>query len=108
MRILLDNCVPWRFGGMLEGHVVSAVVKIGWADLDDGPLLDAIEGKFDVLVTMDKSLPFQQRIDHRSFGIVVLRARGNSLPYIEPLVPTLLQTLTEARPGEVKEVGPVA
>ena len=57
MRILLDNCVPWRFGGKLYGHDVSAVVKIGWGDLDDGPLLDAMDGHNDVLVTMDNGLP---------------------------------------------------
>jgi len=43
---------------------------MGWADLDDGPLLDAMVERFDVLVTVDKSLPKQQRIDNRPLAVV--------------------------------------
>jgi len=45
---------------------------MGWADLDDGPLLDSMAWGFDVLVTVDKSLPKQQRIDNRPLAVVVL------------------------------------
>jgi hypothetical protein len=52
---------------------------MGWADLDDGPLLDVMAERFDVLVTVDKSLPKQQRIDDRPLAVVVLRAKTNRL-----------------------------
>lgn len=42
MRVLIDNCVPWRLGDAIVGHNVSSVVKLGLAGLDDGPLLDAM------------------------------------------------------------------
>jgi len=77
---------------------------MGWADLDDGPLLDAMAGSFDVLVTVDKSLPKQQRVHARPFGIVVLRAKTNRLADLLPLVPELRATLNGLRSGEVREL----
>jgi hypothetical protein len=78
---------------------------MGWADLDDGPLLDAMAGMFDVLVTVDKSLPKQQRLNTRPFGIVVLRAKTNRFIDLVPLTTDLRQALSELKPGEVRELG---
>ena len=50
MRILLDACVPRRLANELSGHEVRTVPEMGWADLDDGLLLDAMAGLFDTLV----------------------------------------------------------
>jgi len=55
--VLLDGCVPRRLASELPGHKVQTAPEMGWADLDDGPLLDAMAERFDVLVTVDKSLP---------------------------------------------------
>ncbi len=77
---------------------------MGWAGLDDGPLLNAMEGKFDALVTVDKSLPKQQRLSSRPFGVIVLRAKTNRLADLLPLVSPLLFALEVLRPGEVREV----
>ena len=104
MRLLLDACVPWRLANELPGHEVRTVPEMGWADLDDGPLLDAMAGLFDVLVTVDKNLPKQQRVSTRSFGIVVLRAKTNRLADLLPLVSTLRVAVAELRPGEVREL----
>jgi hypothetical protein len=73
--------------------------------LDDGPLLAAMDGRFDALITVDKSLPKQQVIATRSFAVVLLRARTNRLADLVPLVPELLAALSSARPGMVLEVG---
>jgi predicted nuclease of predicted toxin-antitoxin system len=104
MRILLDACVPRRLGNELPGHEVRTVPEMGWADLDDGPLLDAMAGLFDALVTVDKNLPKQQRVQNRLFGIVVLRAKTNRLADLLPLVAALRAALEELRPGEVREL----
>jgi hypothetical protein len=77
---------------------------MGWADLDDGPLLDAMAEHFDVLVTVDKSLPKQQRIDNRPLAVVVLRAKTNRLVDLLPLAPKLREVLENARPGQVYEI----
>ncbi len=102
MRILLDACVPRRLANELPSHEVRTVPEMGCADLDDGPLLDAMAGLFDVLVTVDKNLPKQQRVSTRPFGIVVLRAKTNRLADLLPLVSALRAAVEELRPGEVR------
>ena len=104
MRVLLDACVPRRLANELPGHEVRTVPEMGWADLDDGPLLDTMAGLFDALVTVDKNLPKQQRVQNRLFGIVVLRAKTNRLADLLPLVAALRAVLEELRPGEVREL----
>lgn len=104
MRVLLDGCVPSRLAGELPAHEISTAPEMGWADLDDGPLLDAIAERFDVLVTVDKSLPKQQRIDNRPLAVVVLRAKTNRLTDLLPHVPRLRAVLENARPGQVYEI----
>lgn len=77
---------------------------MAWADLDDGPLLNAMAGRFDVLVTVDKNLPKQQQLEHRPFAVVVLRARTNRIVDLRPLVPALRVAILELRPGQVREL----
>ena len=77
---------------------------MGWGDLDNGALLDAMAGDFDVLVTVDKRLPQQQNITNRPFGVVILRARSNRLSDLLPLVPGLRAALSTVKSGVVNEV----
>ena len=105
MRILLDGCVPKRLGRELSGHEVRAAPELGWGDFDDGSLLDAMAGKFDALVTVDKNLPRQQRLDRRPFGVVILRAKTNRLVDLLPLVPWLRATLKRLRTGQATIIG---
>lgn len=77
---------------------------MGWADLDDGPLLDIMAGRFDVLVTVDKSLPKQQRVNNRPVAVVVLRAKTNRLADLVPHVPSLRAVLGTLRLGQVYEL----
>ncbi len=77
---------------------------MGWGNLDDGPLLDAMGNNFDALVTVDKGLAKQQNINVRPFGLVVLRAKTNRLADLLPLVPGLRRTLEKLCPGEVHEL----
>ncbi len=104
VRVLLDGCVPSRLADELSEHEVSTAPEMGWADLDDGPLLDAMAEHFDVLVTVDKNLPKQQRIDNRPLAVVVLRAKTNRLADLRPLTPKLREVLENARPGQVYEI----
>ena len=77
---------------------------MGWGNLDDGPLLDAMGNRFDALVTVDKGLAKQQNINARPFGVVVLRAKTNILAELLPLVPQLRRTLEKLGPGEIHEL----
>ena len=104
MRILLDACVPKRLSRELGNHEVSTAQKMGWGDLDDGPLLDAVAESFDAFVTVDKGIPAQQQLAHRPFAIIVLRAYSNRLADLKALVPALEAQLVSIRPGIVYEI----
>jgi predicted nuclease of predicted toxin-antitoxin system len=104
MRVLLDNCIPWKLSRHIIGHEVASVIKVGWDRLPDGQLLDVMASSHDVLVTMDKNSPFQQRVSDRPFGIIVMRARGSRLKDLLPLIPNLHAALEDIRPGEVREI----
>ena len=106
MRVLLDACVPERLAGYLVGHAVSTVRStFGTADVDDGPLLDALAGRFDAFVTVDKNLRFQQRLRSRPFRIILLRAHSNAIDTLVPLVPEVLHALSEMGSGDLRVVG---
>jgi len=77
---------------------------MGWSDFDDAALLNIMAGRFDVLVTVDKSLPKQQRINDRPLAVVVLRAKTNRLVDLLPFASRLRAVLGNALPGEVYEI----
>ena len=104
MRVLLDACVPKGLRKSPSGHEVRTAPEMGWGDLDNGDLLDAMKGIFDALVTVDKRLPQQQHIKDRPLGVVVLRAKSNRLSDLLPLVPDLLAALSTLEAGAVNEV----
>ena len=104
MRVLLDACVPKGLRKSLSGHEVRTAPEMGWGDLDNGDLLDAMNGLFDALVTVDKRLPQQQHMKDRPFGVVVLRAKSNRLSDLLPLVSDLLTALSQLDAGAVREV----
>jgi predicted nuclease of predicted toxin-antitoxin system len=105
MKVLLDECVPRRLGKELTGHEVSTVPQMGWGGITNGKLLDLARGKFDVLVTIDSNLPFQQNRATLPVSVVVLRARSNKLARLLPLVPAVLTALATVKPGELIVVG---
>jgi predicted nuclease of predicted toxin-antitoxin system len=104
MRVLLDNCVPRSLGKSLPGHDIASATRQPWASLKDGPLLDAMEGQFDVLVTTDKSIPYQQNMKDRAVAVVILRAKSNTIIDLFPLVTELLAVLERIGQGEVVTV----
>lgn len=104
MRVLLDTCVPKRLARDLPGFDVRHAAEVGWGDLDDGPLLTAMEGMFDAFVTVDRNLPHQQNLKARPFAVLVLRAHSNRLTELARLIPKLRAALKRAEPGQVVEL----
>lgn len=104
MRLLLDSCVPKNLARELPEHEVRTAPQMGWGDLDDGPLLIAMTGDFDALITVDRNLRYQQNLRDRPFGVVVLRAKSNRITDLLALMPRLRDVLGELRSGEVREV----
>ena len=77
MRLLLDEHLPIGLSAELHGHAVDTVSGRGWTGIKNGELLRRMTGQYDVLVTMDRSIEFQQRLSTLPFGIVLVRARSN-------------------------------
>ena len=76
-----------------------------WAALENGALLAAASGKFDVLVTTDQRLSDQQNISTLAIAVVILVAGWNKLEFLLPLAPQLRKVLEEVKLGEVRRVG---
>ena len=105
MRILLDECLPRRLKRGLSGHEVQTVPEAGWASKQNGALLALAEGRFEVFVTVDRNLSFQQDLGRFKIAVVVLVATGNRESDLRPLIPKLLIALNAAVPGQVVRVG---
>jgi predicted nuclease of predicted toxin-antitoxin system len=101
MRLLLDECVDWRLLRELAGFDAKSARQAGLTNLRDGTLLRVAQHDFDVLITVDKDLPFQQNISELEIAVVVLRARTTRLSDLRDLVPRLLATLATIRHGEM-------
>ena len=105
MRILLDECLPRQLGRHLGEHEWSTVPKEGWSGIKNGVLLTAISGKWDVLLTSDANLPWQQALAGRDIAVVIIRAFSNHKNDLLPWMPDVLRALSTMKKGEAIEVG---
>ena len=105
MRVLLDECVPSRLRQELPGHDVKTVPEMGWASKENGELLELASPTFDVFLTTDQKLSYQQNIANFDIGVIILVARRTKLEFLRPLMREVQRVVTEIRPGEVRRVG---
>jgi predicted nuclease of predicted toxin-antitoxin system len=105
MRILLDENLDWRLQRTLPGHVVESVQLNGWAGTKNGALLARAAREFEVFVTMDGNILFQQNIAKLPLIIVALKAASNRFADTEPLMTKLLAALPSLKPGTVTSIG---
>ncbi|HEY3052542.1 MAG TPA: hypothetical protein VGK04_04050, partial [Thermoanaerobaculia bacterium] len=107
LRILLDESVPLRLAADLSTNDVATVRKQRWIGLRNGVLLRAAAaGGFDVLITRDRSLPYQQNLRAIGIAVVVIAKVRNRLRDLQPLIPQIQGALDVIRPGDVIEVTP--
>jgi hypothetical protein len=99
VRVLIDECVDWRLLRDVIGHDVKTARQMGWAAIKNGELLTLAAQQFDVFVTVDRNLSFQQNLRAFPLAVIVLRARTNRLADLRPLIPALLAALDSPRPG---------
>jgi hypothetical protein len=99
MRVFLDECVDWRLSRDLVDHEVKTARQMGWTSIQNGELLALAAREFDVFVTVDRNIFFQQNITAYGIAVLVLHARTNRLADLRPLVPNLLNAIAAARPG---------
>lgn len=105
MRILLDHMIPHRLRHRIEGDVFTAKY-MGWEGLQNGNLLEAAdEAAFDVLVTNDKRMRYQQNLARYRVAILQLDAPSNDVNDMLPLVPRINEALKSIPSGGFMVVG---
>jgi hypothetical protein len=104
MRIRLDEDMPRRLGEHLIGHEVSTVPQSGWVGTKNGKLLALAATKFDVFVTMDQNIEFQQNLATLPVPALVVRAMSNRIEHLKPLVPKMLKELIHIQPRSARYV----
>ncbi len=105
MRVLLDECLPKRLKRELPTHEACTVSEMGWAGIKNGALIRLAEQQFDVFLTMDRNLEFQQNLKQLRLAIAVLCAPSNEIQVLRPLMPLLQETLTTIQNGQVVYIG---
>lgn len=105
MKIILDECIPKKFKALIQGHEVWTVPEKGWAGVKNGKLLALIQSEFDVFVTVDRNLAFQQNMKDLKITVMVLHSASNRFEELKKLAPELMQKLNVARTDDVVSVG---
>jgi hypothetical protein len=103
-RVLFDENVPRNLRSAFPGFDVCTVHQESWAGLKNGELLRMAGDTFDVLLTCDRSLQFQQNLPGLALGVVVALAASNRIEHLRPLVPTIIEALSRVEPGSVAHV----
>jgi hypothetical protein len=104
MRILLDEDLPRRLGSLLIGHDSTTVQRAGWSGIKNGKLLALTGTKFDVFLTMDGGLEFQQNLATLPVAVLIVEAVSNRIEHLEPLVPEILRELNHVQPKTLRRV----
>jgi len=105
VRVLLDEQLPLDLTEILEGHSVDTVIGRGWSGITNGELLRRMQNEYDVLITMDRGIEFQQNLSTLAFGILLVRAPSNRMAHLQPLVSSILEALSAVKPGQLHRIG---
>lgn len=105
MNILIDECLDWRLCRALTDHECSSVREAGWAGLTNGKLIEKAQERFDVFLTGDRNLSFQQNVSRLNIAVIVLEAGSTRLIDTLRMIPYVLKTLETIQPGQVIRIG---
>jgi len=102
MNILFDGCVPRPLRKYLIGHNVKTAQENNWSELRNGDLLQAAENQFDVFVTSDKNIRYQQNLAGRRIAITVLPT--NHWTVLRLMTDRIAATINQLKPGDFVEI----
>lgn len=102
MRILLDECVPWPMHKLLSGHACASVQDKGWGGIKNGDLLQRAEGEFDLFITSDQNLRYQQNLTGRR--IAILELSTNDIERILAAGSQIEDALEKIQPNEFRQL----
>jgi hypothetical protein len=102
MRILFDQGTPLPLKDHLKNHTVATVFELGWSTLENGKLLAAAEASFDLFITTDQQIRYQQRLTGRQLAILVLLT--TNWPLIRKSIPQIQAAIEQIKPGDYREL----
>ena len=102
MKVILDENLPKPLKGIFSNHSVTTVQEQGLAGTLNGALLARLDGVFDVFITADKNLRYQQNLRERAIAIVELPT--NRLALLRPMAHRITAAVDAIRPGEYAQV----
>jgi hypothetical protein len=100
MKLLLDECIDRKLAREFVDYEIKTVPQMGWAGVKNGQLLALAEAEFDVFITVDRNLSFQQNLSQFNISVVVLHAPSNRLADLKPLAPKVLAVLDTLIKGQ--------
>jgi len=104
MRILFDQGTPVPLRDHLAGHTIDTAFELGWSTLKNGELFAAAENSYDLLITTDQNLRYQQNLAGRKLAILILMT--TSWPRIQKCIPQILNAIDRSVAGEFSEITP--
>ena len=104
MKLLLDECVRQRLRDDFPDHDVYTAGSAGLLGVKNGELLRAAAKRFDVLITVDQRMPFQQNLKKFELAVIILIATPCRYTELKLLAPKVLEALGHIKAGEVVEI----
>jgi hypothetical protein len=105
MKVLLDECVPRKLKNNFIGHECQTAPEVGLAGKKNGELLSlAAEAGFEVFVTVDRGIEYEQNLTRQDIAVVLLRAKSSRLADLLPLEPQVLRLLQSIKSGDLMRV----
>ncbi len=104
LRVLLDECLPKKLKSEFAGCIVWTVVEKGWSGKKNGELMALAAPEFDVFVTADQNLRFQQNLAYAEIGVLVLMASNTRVETLSPLLPQVNRALASVEAGRILEI----
>jgi predicted nuclease of predicted toxin-antitoxin system len=107
MKILIDECAPKALKRSLRdhGHEGTTVQEAGWSGKQNGELLALADSHYDVLITLDTNLRYQQNLAERKIAVIVIQARSNRLDDLRIHFTACVAALESIEPGDIVFIG---
>ncbi|HKW28411.1 MAG TPA: DUF5615 family PIN-like protein [Verrucomicrobiae bacterium] len=102
MKILLGECVPWPLHKFLTGHECSTVQQSGWGGIKNGDLMRRAEKKFDLFITSDQNIRYQQNL--AGWQIAILELSTNDLRRIQAAGALIQSAIETIQPREFRRL----
>lgn len=101
MKVLFDECLPKRLKQAFRAYEVKTVPEMGRAGKTNGELLQLAKGKFEIFVTVDQNLQYQQSLETSGIAVILIRVKNNRYETFKPLVPKIQQALQTIQTGQL-------